>query len=295
MTAVQFPQIFHEQDGLAIRSQKRSRYTVIVVGLLAIVYEVIGILSGRFPDGAFEWSLPLLTVLATAILLAELYSSSRLRLEVPWYDARAAAESIKTVFFRYLVAVEPFSVTLSRIEAEAALCERIEAVMRGLGKTANGKALLLESAVLDWGWSIRAAPLTERIEFYVSNRIKNQIQWYSTKSIALAKTARRWSMLSVGAAAISLLLASTSVFITGLKGYGSLFLQIAIVTYGYVAIRNYRRDARAYEITAAEIEDAYKGVVSLHDDAVWSHFVDEIEEAFSREHVTWRASHTGSL
>jgi hypothetical protein len=293
MNAVQFPKIFTEEDALAIRSQRRSKLSVILIGCLAVSYEILGVIAGAVSESTLFWVPLVLTVLTSGILVRELFASSRTRLEVPWYDARAAAESIKTVYFRYLVQAEPFSQILPREEAELKLRDRIEEVMRGLGKTVGTDAPSGNGNVLDWAWSIRMLPLSQRMNFYISNRILNQLEWYSSKSMLLKRKARQWTIASVVAAVASLVLASVAIFVDSLRGLGSPFLQIAVVTFGYVAIRNYRRDSRAYAVTHAEIEDAYKKLAQVKDDVAWSHSVDEIEEAFSREHVTWRASHSG--
>jgi len=293
MTVIKFPKVFIEQDALAIKSQRRSKISVILIGCLAVVYEILGIAAGAVEDSALFWLPLVLTVVVSGVLVRELFASSRRRLEVPWYDARAAAESIKTVYLRYLVRAEPFSHDLPRAEAEQKLQNRIVEVMRGLGKVVESDVLAKDVSVLDWAWSTRSLSLQQRIEFYASNRIMNQLGWYSSKSALLKRKARQWTAASVIAAIISLLVASFAIFVEGLRGFGSPFLQIAVVTFGYVAIRNFRRDSRAYAVTKLEIEDAYKKLEFVSDDLAWSHFVDEIEEAFSREHVTWRASHSG--
>gem|GEM_PF-3054894 len=293
MNLVVFPKIFTEQDALAIKSQRRSKISVILIGCLAVVYEILGIAAGAVEDSALFWLPLVLTVVVSGVLVRELFASSRRRLEVPWYDARAAAESIKTVYFRYLVRAEPFFDDLPRAGAEQKLQNRIVEVMRGLGKVAESDVLAKDVSVLDWAWSTRSLSLQQRMEFYASNRIMNQLGWYSSKSALLKRKARQWTVVSVIAAFISLVVASFAIYVEGLRGFGSPFLQISVVTFGYVAIRNYRRDGRAYAVTKLEIEDAYKKLEFVSDDLAWSHFVDEIEEAFSREHVTWRASHSG--
>ena len=50
--------------------------------------------------------------------------------------------------------------------------------------------------------------------------------------------------------------------------------------------------ASAYEVASQEL-----AVIGAHgdwasDEPAWAHFVDQAEEAISREHTTWRASHT---
>lgn len=51
----------------------------------------------------------------------------------------------------------------------------------------------------------------------------------------------------------------------------------------------------AYEFTKYEIETAANQIHAQLTQEDWACLVDEIEEVFSREHVTWQASHSGEI
>jgi len=60
----------------------------------------------------------------------------------------------------------------------------------------------------------------------------------------------------------------------------------------WVQTKQHQNLASAYEVASQEL-----AVIGAHGDwaseePAWAHFVDQAEEAISREHTTWRASHT---
>lgn len=67
------------------------------------------------------------------------------------------------------------------------------------------------------------------------------------------------------------------------------------MTFGYAAIPQYVRDARAYEFTASEISAVAAVVREVTTEQQWSSTGDQVEEVFSREHVTSQASLAGKL
>ena len=303
---VRYPAVFVREDAIAITSQARHRRTLIGVGTLAVGLEILNGLSAFNLTGLWFWGSKTLFLVVIGLLGFELFASHAEKLEVPWYDARAAAESTKTLYWRFLVGGDPFPRRIDHSDAETLLTERIARVLSELGKSASDSAELIDAETLAWGRAVRERSLKERIDFYRRFRIENQEAWYARKSEHLSRLSRRLLRLAIAAASVAFLLAvgvlvgnavdSRATDVLNKTGsFSGVFLQSAVVLFGYSAIRNYRRDSRAYEVTRSEI----RAIASLitHDLAEnqWSVLVDEIEEVFSREHVTWHASHSGEI
>lgn len=292
---VRYPECFIGEDLLSNRKQRRHRRTVLFVGATAVLLEVLSWFTGLIATGAWHVGARVLFSIAIGFLGWELLVSSSKKLEVPWYDARAAAESIKTVFWRYLTQAEPFGSTKSRTESEEQLYRRIEEVLRGLGKTPQSRDLLVGSESLDWAWAARTAPLAKRIDLYVRSRVADQKGWYVAKSATLRVYARRASAIAILAAFVALVLSIVSFWNDSAGGWSEVSFEVSVVVFGYASIRNYSRDSRVYEFTAQEIESAASQIHSGLSQQEWAELVDEIEEVFSREHVTWQASHSGEI
>lgn len=294
MTIIKYPQIFYKEDSLAARSKKRSARAVVIIGLLAVLHEMFALISGFAGSENLYILTRVLIAVTTAVLGKEIFNSTQKKYADSWYDSRAAAESIKTVYFRYLTCADPFRTEIPRDEAEEALLTRLETVLLGLGKSVVQKDQLIERSVLDWAWSRRTEPLSARMEFYLSERIEDQLNWYSSKSSILTKLAERIKIVSIASTMVSLFFAIVSIFLQGVSGIGGFFLIFAVLIFGFGEVQGYK-NAHSYKVTHAEILEAKIEIQAIKDDQRWSEYVDDIEEAFSREHVTWRASKSRSL
>jgi hypothetical protein len=303
---VRYPAVFTREDEIAIVSQARHRKTLVGVGALAVVLEILNGLGAFDLVGVWFWVSKTLFLVVIGLLGFELFASHSEKLEVPWYDARAAAESIKTLYWRFLVGGDPFPLRLSNLDAETLLTERIKRVLNELGKAESESVNIIDNETLIWALGVREQSLTERIDFYHRLRIKNQETWYANKARRLDKLSKRLLRVAIGAAAIAFLLAvgiligntidsRATDILNKLGSFSGVFLQSAVVLFGYSAIRNYRRDSRAYEVTRSEIRAISLLITNNFIESDWAALVDEIEEVFSREHVTWHASHSGEI
>lgn len=293
--AVRYPGRFVEEDSLAARKQRRHRTTLFIVGIVAVILEVLSWLSGLSGMGTWPQVARVLFVVSIGFLGLELFRSSSKKLEIPWYDARAAAESIKTIYWRYIVHAEPFAATQPRNESEVALLRRIEDVLTGLGKSPESRTELAEQEVLDWAWAVRTSDIEQRVSFYVRERVEEQSSWYARKSDLLRVYARRASYVAISAAVLAFALSILSFWSDSAGSWSEVLFEVSVVVFGYAAIRNYRRDSRVYEFTRQEIETAARQIHTQVSQSEWARLVDEIEEVFSREHVTWQASHSGEI
>lgn len=303
---IRYPSSFLREDAIAIASQARHRRTLLGVGALAVGLEVLNGLGGFELSEVWFWASKVLFLVVIGLLGFELIASHAEKLEVPWYDARAAAESTKTLYWRFLVGGDPFPSALHQEEAEALLTQRIGRVMIELGKRGPGSVEIIEPDTMTWARTIRARPLPERITFYRRLRIENQESWYANKARHLSTLAKRFLGLAIASATCAFVLAagvlvgnavdsSASEVLKKMGSFSGVFLQSAVVLFGYSAIRNYRRDSRAYEVTRSEIVAIASLVTDDLTESQWGKLVDEIEEVFSREHVTWHASHSGEI
>lgn len=292
---VRYPRSFVKEDVLAVRKERRHRTTLFIVGIVAVLLEVLSWFSGLSGTETWHSVARVLFVIAVGFLGLELFRSNAKKLEIPWYEARAAAESIKTVYWRYIMHAEPFAAATLRADSETALLQRIEDVLTGLGKSPDSRTALVESEVLDWAWAVRTANMPLRVDFYIHERLKNQANWYGAKSKSLTRYARRASIIAITTTAVAFALSIVGFWTDAAGSWSEVFLEVAVVVFAYAAIRNYRRDSRVYEFTRQEIETAARQIHPHLSQDDWAHLVDEIEEVFSREHVTWQASHSSEI
>ena len=141
--------------------------------------------------GGVDWSSFVGAAALVAAALTELYLV-RDRPDRRWYEGRAAAESAKTLGWRYAVGAEPFGVeALSGRDADLLLIQRLDEVLTDLDDLATepprGRAEQITPAMR----AVRAAPLPVRRAVYERWRTGEALEWYRTKSAWNQRRARQ--------------------------------------------------------------------------------------------------------
>lgn len=279
----EYPAFYSAADSQSAAAQStflRLRMTQLVLGVTAAV------------GGAFTWVargadwfgvIAVVCFSVAAVIQGVILKS---RPERSWYEGRAAAESAKSLTWRYAVRGDPFA--SSDPESDRAFISRIRKL------TADLNTLEIPSSegsqITAWMRSTRESDLEDRMSEYRQRRIKDQQSWYSRRS----NDHRRRAVLL---GRLALLSQTVGIVLGVLKAAGAtsndlLGICVAVATslVAWSQTRQHESNARAYAIASHELAsiDALLSYVATDDD--WARFVDEAEEAISREHTLWRAS-----
>jgi SMODS and SLOG-associating 2TM effector domain 3/SMODS and SLOG-associating 2TM effector domain 1 len=285
-----FPTLYRTADRNSLDGQRRFLTATQLRLVMLVVAAVFGLVMWR--RGRADLAAVVAGAAFAIALAAELYLLRR-RPDRLWYDGRAAAESAKTLTWRYLVGGNPFGLAeVSEEEAERRLLHRFRQVAAEL----RGAHLVPVSDADDQIGPalrrVRSLPLEERRALYRSRRIDAQHAWYRGKARWNERRATQWSLVLTGLEALGL--GGAVLKATGVVGFDILGLASALVGAGaaWVQTKQHQTLASAYEVASQEL-----AVIGAHgdwaaDEPAWAHFVDQAEEAISREHITWRASHT---
>ena len=285
-----FPALYHAADRNSLDGQRRFLTATQLRLVMLVVAAVFGLVGWR--RGRVDLAAVVAGAAFAVALAAELYLLRR-RPDRLWYDGRAAAESAKTLTWRYLVGGDPFGLTeVSEEEAERLLLHRFRQVAAEL----RGAHLVPISDAADQIGPalrrVRSLPLEERRALYRSRRIDAQRAWYRGKARWNERRATQWSLVLTGLEVLGL--GGAVLKAMGTFGFDLLGLASALVGAGaaWVQTKQHQNLASAYEVASQEL-----AVIGAHgdwasDEPAWAHFVDQAEEAISREHTTWRASHT---
>lgn len=208
-----------------------------------------------------------------------------------WYEGRAAAESAKTLAWRYAVGGEPFGIgTSSADEADALLLRRLGEILtdlRGLHlvpPTEGGEQITPRMRAL------RTRPLPERTAAYASGRITAQRDWYAAKARWNRNRAQRWGVGLLGIellGAAGAILKAADVLNVDLLGFAG---AAAAAGTSWLQAKQHATLAESYSVTAHELAAVAARVQAPLTEEAWARFVDQSEEAISREHTLWRAS-----
>ncbi|NLU69438.1 DUF4231 domain-containing protein [Streptomyces sp. HNM0574] len=282
------PALFIAADRNSAAGQRRTLRATRLRLLLLALAAVSGAVSwqaGRLDVAGFIGA----AALATA-LVVEVYLLTS-RPERQWYDGRAVAESVKSLSWRYLVGGAPLPLSTPAGELDEALLRRFQALLRDMSGVYLVPAPEDGEQITEAMRRCRALPLSERQRLYRSRRIADQRTWYATKAAWNERRATLWSLTLAAAEAAG---------ITGgiLKAAGIVDVDVlgicgAVVAAGaaWTQTKQHGNLARAYAVAAMELADIDARAGGPFDEESWARFVDGAEEAISREHRLWRATH----
>jgi hypothetical protein len=210
--------------------------------------------------------------------------------ERKWYDGRAAAESLKTLVWRYSVGGDPFHQSLDEHAADALFLTRAREILQGLrGISLSARDCQSGEQITPQMRTLRISGLTERVEAYRTGRVQDQQTWYARKSLQNSRLAKIWTTALF-------LLESCGLVLVVLELGGVLedeFVAIIAVlsasVLAWIQTRQFRTLAEAYFVASQELA-AIASEIDQQNSSSWATFVDQAEEAISREHTLWRAS-----
>jgi hypothetical protein len=208
--------------------------------------------------------------------------------ERQWYDARAIAESVKMLTWKYQVGGDPFGVDLPAGEVDENFLRRLNEIIAEFHDLDLQPAK--RSQISEAMRHIRQMPLEERRELYRVARIEDQQAWYATKS----DWNRVWAFrLQIGLVSLEVIAIAAAVFraldLLAIDAY-SFIAAAAAAGVGWLQIKQHQGLARAYSVASHELASIKSRLDSVQDEDGWKRFVDQAEEAISREHTLWRAS-----
>ena len=280
-----FPAISRQASESARRFQSRYRRLVLVLAISASTYPVLTLINHIRTRIA-------IALVLTCVQLSTTLINAGLGWNKKWYQARALAESTKSLTWRLAVGGSPFPVEMPESETRVKMAQSIIDLISSMGDTTflNAALIPIEEDMSEIE-NVRKKSLEVRQQIYIRDRMQDQEKWYAMKAKDLSRKRQALNTLAAFSSLIAiilclLLLVSPELF---QFTYVSFFASLAL---GVIAIgqsHHLATDVSAYQLTHYEI----KKILALplpDNDRDWSEWVDDKEEALSREHVMWLAS-----
>lgn len=284
---LEMPPLWHAADTAAAANQKVFfRLKLVELGGLAL-----GAAAALVPGSWAAGTGPATSVLAFFAVLILQVSSVGARAEARWYDARAAAESIKSAAWQYSVGGEAFR--LEDAEAELLFATRLRDVLSTVPSLDIGPAPTVSAGVTPVMMAVRRSSQEERAEVYRTLRIDDQVRWYAAKSNWNRSRSRLFTSLTV--------IVEVAAIVAGLLRFKleagpDVLGLLAVLAAGIIAwtqAKKYTTLAQAYSVTSHEVGLVAETVKAPMAEDEWAQTIHDAEAAFSREHTMWQARRQG--
>ncbi len=298
------PGLFMAADSASINAQARFfswlRAELVLLTLAAVVALFSPLKSAAQSVGPFSidgFTTPPLSLAAlVSALLIGLALVIRIfryvqHFDTKWYEARAAAESVKSLAWRYAVGGRPFPLDGDEAAAKQRLLRRLDETLTDVARDLKQTNFTSNEQITPAMERLRGQTLAVRQAAYRTDRIVDQEKWYTKKS-KWNKTRGlqwHWTMMivealgAVGAVAVAFHWLSFSP-----QGV------VAAIVGGIISwtqSRRYQDLYASYRVTASELGSIELDIPNQNTETDWSTFVNEAEDACSREHRLWRATH----
>ncbi len=278
----EFPNLYRNASLASSNAQKSFfRALGFSLGLLvfASILSVLNLASAGF------------AYLQAAVLLASLALTVYLSFNQPqktWYGARALAESVKTVTWRFIMRAEPYDETQE---------QSTKHFVANLKKILNDNTVLNKIIAFNTGDEItekmnlvRNMPIAKRRQFYALHRVDNQLDWYRSKARLNDANSSKWykslfiiQALAIGLAILRILYPTSEYWPT------DIFVTASGCCLAWLQTKRFQELAASYSLTAHDISLLKEKLGAAKTELKFSAFVGDAENAFSREHTQWRA------
>jgi SMODS and SLOG-associating 2TM effector domain 3/SMODS and SLOG-associating 2TM effector domain 1 len=283
---IKYPALFTCADEASNGQQKlyldsiRAEYAALLVAAM---------LTLPFADKTWYYALHAAALISGLGIL--IWRSSAKPVEV-WYRHRALAESVKTSTWRYVMRAPPFDnsdANLAKDEFRTYLTKLLKmnsdsgALVSGVeaaGKHTNNE---MEA--------VRALVWKKRRDYYLRERIEEQLDWYMRKASFNRGRAKLWRNIAI----VSYVLAVGAVLVRMAEPTVMAIWPIepllvaAAAVMGWTQLKKFSELSSVYALTALEVQLIHEKIKEVDKEAELPLFVNEAEQAFSREHTQWVA------
>lgn len=212
-----------------------------------------------------------------------------------WYQGRALAESCKTLTWRYIMQSENFERHLDCYDIELIeqlflqRIEEIECEYVDFAKNLDTRLLKLPY-INDEMRRIRSLNLEERKDYYINNRIDNQIDWYSKKERYNNNKYKSW-FTTIGLIQLITLFCAIYLIVNPLSNWNlvGLFSTLSASAMSWLQLKQHQALKQAYTTAVMELNKIKTLSKNIKSNSDFSKFVLDSENAISREHTLWIA------
>ncbi|MFD8086167.1 DUF4231 domain-containing protein [Kitasatospora sp. NPDC059722] len=295
------PDLFWAADSASLHGQHRS----VVLSAWELVLLLAAAATGSADGEAWAWpaAVAYLGAIGFAVVIG------RQNPQGLWYEGRAAAESVKTLAWKFAVRADAYQPPPRALPDAEGLYRfqlgRVLGAFRGgpavgsppggeQGAEPGGEPLAGPAGITDAMRDLRAQPLAVRREVYLRERIEVQHAWYRSKSRYCARAGFWTGVLGVVLPALGLVLAVLRAL--GAFTYDALgtVSAVAASVAAWAQLRQYRPLAAAYGLAADELDQIRRQLAALELESadaeeIWARLARDAEDAVSREHTTWQA------
>lgn len=287
ITELEMPALWVSTDACATESQHRF-YLAKGAELLGLILAAgLSIVPSSFAGGAGSIVALVLFVGVVILQVSRVGQTAEKR----WYDARAAAESIKSVSWQYAVGGEAFR--LSDPQAMSRFVGTMQRILQAVPHLDIGAVRSTPAGPTSSMETLRAATQPDRSSAYLRLRVDDQVGWYSAKAAWNKRRALVYTVATVVLELTAVVAGAIQIKVGADIDILSFAAAGATGLVGWTESKKYAFHAESYSVTSHEVGLVSTSLAGESDEDEWAQGVHDAEAAFSREHTMWQARRQG--
>lgn len=201
-----------------------------------------------------------------------------------WYAARAAAERVKSMTWKYMMLAEPYH----EADADLRFIDHVSGLIDTNSRT-GVVAPTTDTQITPRMQEIRGLPPAERSQHYLTNRAEEQQKWYNrrTKEHECALKYLRISTLSANLIAVVVSIFAL-VYGSGLA-YVGILTTMASSSMSWTLLRRDAELSNRYAHASQALAAARSALPDTQTEASLQRLVKRCESIFADEHAEWLA------
>lgn len=290
MKEIEFPSYYQAADKSSVNAQSNYINIVSIDLISMILASALSIYNYQLENSKLiiyiiSGILLLLSLILTVILKNKKY-------EDIWYQGRALAESCKTLTWRFISCSEYFETILSLREAKERFVNRIKELSKEFSELSKimDSRILNQPIITSKMIELRSQNTLERKNYYITNRVEDQKEWYSNKAEYNIGRYNVWFWVIILSQVISLIsIVSLIKYPENNWNFVGLFTTISSSAISWLQLKQHQELKQAYTTATQELNFILTLSEGVTTDEELSKFVLDSENAISREHTLWLA------
>jgi hypothetical protein len=274
-------------DQISQEGQKQTRRLLLVELSCLTAAGASGVTAVRIGASRLDVLAILGCIAFVAALVAGILRGTQ-KPESQWYAGRAAAESIRTLAWRYSVAGDPFPPSTEQAASITSYLGRIREVINEIDDLPFVATSPEDSEITTKMNLLRASEINTRKQVYAKDRIQDQINWYTKRSKSHRKSANLYLTATTGASILGITLGILRIIDLFDADFLGFFAGAATAIIAWNQMNQHRTLVSSYALAARELAIIRERIPLVVEDS-WPTFVSDSEDAISREHTLWLA------
>ncbi|WP_210489341.1 DUF4231 domain-containing protein [Rufibacter aurantiacus] len=286
ITNKDLPGLYQQSDAFSLKAQKRYVNLSRFILLFAILSSILSLLSTLLCSYDVKMSLRLVLVFVLAISTFFTFILRHSKLEQEWYKARSAAESAKTIAWKFMTHADPYM----SIDGERKYLKDLHQLMSEAGVNIVPDASTAQRPITDNMRLVRSLDYFQRLNIYLQSRLLEQQQWYTKKAVWNNNKGEYWYWIVITLQVLALINSIALLLNPELPtSIISVLGTSAASAYGWLQLKQFKSLGQAYSSTANELLIIAELAKDVKNDKQLSDYIINAENAISREHTNWIA------